>query len=75
MGLPSLPKIMRTSKHHSIACLLEVEPMLDIVRADIDLHIWEVLVQRPHAAVIGSCNIQPHASIETSSYVLCINSC
>lgn len=39
MGLPSHPKIMRTSKHHLMACLLEVEPMLDIVRADIDLHI------------------------------------
>lgn len=58
MGLPSHPKIMRTSKHHLMACLLEVEPMLDIVRADIDLHIREVLVQRPHAAVIGSCIIQ-----------------
>lgn len=35
-------------------CLLEVEPVLNVVRAHIDFHVGEVLVQSPHAAVVGT---------------------
>ncbi len=37
-----------------VTCLLEVEAMLNIVRTHVDLHVGKVLVQCPHASVVGT---------------------
>ncbi len=38
----------------SVTCLLEVEAVLNVVRAHVDFDMGEVLVERPHAAVVGA---------------------
>ena len=37
-----------------VTYLLKVEAMLNIVRTHVDLHVGEVLVECPHASVVGT---------------------
>ena len=56
-------RLTRTQRHASTGDdheprLFEVEPMVDVVRAHVTLDVREVLVQRPHGAVVGAGRVQ-----------------
>ena len=42
------------------AYLLQIDAMVDIVCSDIHLDVWEVAMQRPHGAVVGSRGVQSY---------------
>ena len=46
------------SSQHRGARLLQVEAVVHIVRAHVALDVREVLVQRPHGAVVGAGRVQ-----------------
>jgi hypothetical protein len=48
----------------SRAGLLQDEAVADVVRAHVALHIGEVLVERPHCAVVGACRV-PNEQVRT----------